>query len=70
MGAILSDEIKQQHILFSDELNNQPGLRIGIIGGGRLSRQLTTTLLEYGGVKPSELHISTRQPETLCTYKA
>jgi hypothetical protein len=35
------------------------------LGAGRLGRQLAHTLLEFGDVNPSELGISTRQPEIL-----
>lgn len=34
-------------------------------GAGRMGRQLAHSLLEFGDVEPSELRISTRQPEIL-----
>ncbi|XP_028399814.1 NADP-dependent oxidoreductase domain-containing protein 1-like [Dendronephthya gigantea] len=41
------------------------GLKIGIIGCGRLGRELASVLLNLGVVKASHLYISTRCPENL-----
>ncbi|EDV27427.1 uncharacterized protein TRIADDRAFT_53113 [Trichoplax adhaerens] len=40
-------------------------VKVGIIGCGRLGRQLATSLLAFAGVRPEELFISTRRPELL-----
>ncbi|XP_044518045.1 NADP-dependent oxidoreductase domain-containing protein 1 [Gracilinanus agilis] len=40
-------------------------LKVGIIGGGRLGRQLALVLLHKASITPPSLHISTRRPETL-----
>ena len=40
-------------------------LKVGIIGCGRLGSQLAHCLLTYGRVKPKDLRVSTRRPETL-----
>ncbi|XP_067099984.1 NADP-dependent oxidoreductase domain-containing protein 1 [Osmerus mordax] len=40
-------------------------LTVGILGGGNLGKQLAHVLLEKTGIKPSQINISTRRPETL-----
>lgn len=40
-------------------------VKVGIIGCGRLGRQLATSLLAFAGVRPEELFVSTRRPELL-----
>ena len=47
------------------EMNQTQGLKIGIIGCGKLGRQLAVSLLQFSKVQSNELQISTRQPETL-----
>jgi pyrroline-5-carboxylate reductase len=47
-------------------MKQSPGLKIGIIGAGRLGRQLATSLIECADTNPvQDLQISTRQPDTL-----
>ncbi|XP_030643251.1 NADP-dependent oxidoreductase domain-containing protein 1 [Chanos chanos] len=41
------------------------GLRVGILGGGHIGKQLTHLLLEMSGLKPSSINVSTRRPENL-----
>lgn len=55
----------QKNSLLMSEMNQTQGLKIGIIGCGKLGRQLAVSLLEFSKVQPNELQISTRQPETL-----
>ncbi|XP_074646105.1 NADP-dependent oxidoreductase domain-containing protein 1-like [Tubulanus polymorphus] len=45
-------------------------LLVGIIGGGRLGCHIANALIKFGGVKPAELSISTRRPETLSKLQA
>ncbi|KAM4690243.1 NADP-dependent oxidoreductase domain-containing protein 1 [Rhinophrynus dorsalis] len=40
-------------------------LRVGIIGGGHLGKQLACCLLDLSDVRAENIHISTRRPETL-----
>ncbi|XP_027700684.1 NADP-dependent oxidoreductase domain-containing protein 1 [Vombatus ursinus] len=40
-------------------------LKVGIIGGGRLGKQLALVLLHRASIPAQSLHISTRRPETL-----
>ena len=40
-------------------------VKIGIMGCGRLGSQLAHCLLSYGSVKPKDIKVSTRRPETL-----
>ncbi|KAL7992596.1 hypothetical protein Chor_016852, partial [Crotalus horridus] len=43
-------------------------LKIGIIGGGHLGKQLARTLLHLGAISGKNIQISTRQPETLLEF--
>ncbi|XP_064636119.1 NADP-dependent oxidoreductase domain-containing protein 1-like [Lineus longissimus] len=52
------------HRLLLDSMPREP-LYIGIIGGGRMGCHIANALLTYGGIRPDEIIISTRRPETL-----
>lgn len=41
------------------------GLKLGIIGGGHIGKQLARTMLHLGGMSGKSIQISTRRPETL-----
>ncbi|XP_038865438.1 NADP-dependent oxidoreductase domain-containing protein 1 isoform X2 [Salvelinus namaycush] len=41
------------------------GLTVGVLGGGHIGKQLVQVLLEKNGLKPSQINISSRRPETL-----
>jgi len=43
-------------------------LKIGLIGCGRLGRQIISTLLTYGDVRTEEITISTRRPHILSEF--
>jgi phosphoglycerate dehydrogenase-like enzyme len=47
---------KRTHRLMA-ELRGQAGLRIGIIGVGRIGHLLATFLLQYADVYPNELYL-------------
>jgi hypothetical protein len=57
--------IKQKNSLLLNEIDKEPGLRVGIIGAGKLGQLLAKSVLEYSNVHPNELRISTRQPDLL-----
>ncbi|XP_042300545.1 NADP-dependent oxidoreductase domain-containing protein 1-like, partial [Sceloporus undulatus] len=40
-------------------------LKIGIIGGGHIGKQLARILLQLSGISEKNIQISTRRPETL-----
>lgn len=65
IDEIKSGAMKQKNSMLLNEMKRTPGLHIGIIGCGKLGRQLARCFLEYAEVYPNELHISTRQPELL-----
>ncbi|XP_070610239.1 NADP-dependent oxidoreductase domain-containing protein 1 [Erythrolamprus reginae] len=44
-------------------------LKIGIIGGGHLGKQLARTLLYFGAISGKYIQISTRRPETLLEFQ-
>lgn len=46
-------------------MKKDPGLKIGIIGCGRIGYQLARSFLEFSEVYPNEMEISTRQPDSL-----
>jgi len=56
---------KTKNSMLMNEINKTPGLQIGIIGCGKLGRQLASCLLDFAEVYPNELQLSTRQPDTL-----
>ncbi|XP_072546510.1 NADP-dependent oxidoreductase domain-containing protein 1 isoform X2 [Salminus brasiliensis] len=45
--------------------SHRSGLNVGILGGGNIGKQLTKVLLSVPGLKPSNISISTKRPETL-----
>ena len=47
---------KRSHRLMT-EVRQEPGLKIGIIGIGRLGHLLATNLIRYGDVYPQELFL-------------
>ncbi|CAF3175928.1 unnamed protein product [Rotaria socialis] len=55
---------KRSHRLMA-EVRREPGLKIGIIGVGRIGHLLATFLLKYGDVYPDELYLSSRQADLL-----
>ncbi|CAF1265314.1 unnamed protein product [Rotaria sp. Silwood1] len=55
---------KRSHRLMA-EVRREPGLKIGIIGIGRIGHLLATFLLKYGDVYPDELCLSSRQADLL-----
>ena len=61
----IKNGIFKQNSNLLTEINKEPGLKIGIIGGGQLGQQLAKSLLDFASVYPNELRISTRQPEFL-----
>ncbi|KAM6463467.1 NADP-dependent oxidoreductase domain-containing protein 1 [Liasis olivaceus] len=53
----------------SQAFKDNQRLKIGIIGGGHLGKQLARTLLHLGAVSGKNLQISTRRPETLLEFQ-
>ena len=48
-----------------EETLDDDALKVGIIGGGHLGKQLAHTLLQFIPIPAENLRISTRRPETL-----
>lgn len=67
---IKNGQVKQKSSMLLTEINKEPGLKIGIVGGGKLGQQLARALIEFAGVQPSEIRISTRQPDLLTDLKS
>ncbi|XP_015206107.2 NADP-dependent oxidoreductase domain-containing protein 1 [Lepisosteus oculatus] len=44
-------------------------LKVGILGGGHIGKQLALVLMENTGLKPSNINISSRRPETLDDFQ-
>lgn len=57
--------VKKKSSKLLQEAPKRDPLLVGIIGCGRLGKQLANTLLKFSDVHPEELFLSTRQPETL-----
>ncbi|XP_043775918.1 NADP-dependent oxidoreductase domain-containing protein 1 [Cervus elaphus] len=52
-----------------EETQDDDALKVGIIGGGHLGKQLARTLLQLVPIPAENLQISTRRPETLDEFK-
>jgi len=57
--------VKKRSSKLLQEAPKRDPLLVGIIGCGRLGKQLASTLLKFSDVHPEELFLSTRRPETL-----
>ncbi|XP_017330944.1 NADP-dependent oxidoreductase domain-containing protein 1 [Ictalurus punctatus] len=60
--------------LARDKLNHLPNksdlqpVKVGIIGGGHMGKQLAQLLLTIPAFKPSNIHMSTKRPDTLSEF--
>ncbi|XP_054828085.1 NADP-dependent oxidoreductase domain-containing protein 1 [Eublepharis macularius] len=65
-------EIHEDVPLYAQEFKeeNLRSLRIGIIGGGHIGKQLARVFLELSGFPGKNIQISTRRPETLLEFQA
>ncbi|KAI4568472.1 hypothetical protein MJT46_008270 [Ovis ammon polii x Ovis aries] len=57
------------HVLTIGNSADDDALKVGIIGGGHLGKQLAHTLLQFVPIPAENLRISTRRPETLDEFK-
>ncbi|CAH3161459.1 unnamed protein product [Porites evermanni] len=62
--------VKKRSSKLLQEAPKRDPLLVGIIGCGRLGKQLANTLLTFSDVHPEELFLSTRRPETLSSLQA
>jgi len=62
--------VKKRSSKLLQEAPKRDPLLVGIIGCGRLGKQLANTLLKFSDVHPEELFLSTRRPETLSALQA
>ncbi|XP_053881281.1 NADP-dependent oxidoreductase domain-containing protein 1 isoform X1 [Malaclemys terrapin pileata] len=56
-------------LISSKESMGSEGLKVGIIGGGHIGKQLARALLELSDISAQNIHISTRRPETLSEFQ-
>lgn len=61
--------VKKRSSKLLQEAPKRDPLLVGIIGCGRLGKQLANTLLKFSDVHPEELFLSTRRPETLSSFQ-
>ncbi|KAK2551770.1 NADP-dependent oxidoreductase domain-containing protein 1 [Acropora cervicornis] len=61
--------IKQKSSKLLQEIPKRDPVLVGIIGCGRLGKQLANTLLKFSDVQPEELFLSSRRPETLSSFQ-
>ncbi|XP_072478458.1 NADP-dependent oxidoreductase domain-containing protein 1 isoform X2 [Notamacropus eugenii] len=61
--SMLPSEEEEEEDLYKKP--SKKNLKVGIIGGGRLGKQLALVLLHRASIPAQSLHISTRRPETL-----
>lgn len=66
MSFLRQKERGKVSLISSKESMGSEGLKVGIIGGGHIGKQLARALLELSGISSQNIHISTRRPETLC----
>ncbi|XP_002119423.5 NADP-dependent oxidoreductase domain-containing protein 1-like [Ciona intestinalis] len=72
MRQILSEirhPINQKTIQFLHQSPPRHALKIGLIGCGRLGKQVVMSMLKFTDVKPNELYISTRRPESIGSFQ-
>ncbi|XP_053143537.1 NADP-dependent oxidoreductase domain-containing protein 1 [Hemicordylus capensis] len=63
------EESSKDVTVYSPEPKSSPSLKIGIIGGGHIGKQLARALIELSGIPGKNLQISTRRPETLLEFQ-
>lgn len=61
--------VKQKSSKLLQEIPKRDPVLVGIIGCGRLGKQLANTLLKFSDVQPEELFLSSRRPETLSSFQ-
>ncbi|CAM2116143.1 unnamed protein product [Caretta caretta] len=69
LHALRQKESGKVSLISSKESMGSEGLKVGIIGGGHIGKQLARALLELSGVSSQNIHISTRRPETLSEFQ-
>ncbi|XP_005908463.1 NADP-dependent oxidoreductase domain-containing protein 1 [Bos mutus] len=69
LGLIKSSIHPSIHSLSSGQPAYDDALKVGIIGGGHLGKQLAHMLLQFIPIPAENLRISTRRPETLDEFK-
>ncbi|KAM7164053.1 NADP-dependent oxidoreductase domain-containing protein 1 [Macrochelys suwanniensis] len=69
LHALRQKESGKLSLISSEESMGSEGLKVGIIGGGHIGKQLARALLELSGILAQNIHISTRRPETLSEFQ-
>ena len=63
--AELHNPVNKNTVKFFGRQPLRDPLKIGLIGCGRLGKQIVSSLLTFSDVRPNELFISTRRPDAL-----
>ncbi|KAK0136390.1 NADP-dependent oxidoreductase domain-containing protein 1 [Merluccius polli] len=64
LSQSLRENVKRPASEEEEEEGDRNALRVGILGMGRIGKQLLTSLLETVGIQPAQINISTRRPES------
>jgi len=57
--------VNEQTMEFFNKQKARDPIKVGVIGGGRLGRQLVSSLLYFADVRKKEIMVSTRRPQLL-----
>jgi len=68
--AELHNPVNKNTVKFFGRQPLRDPLKIGLIGCGRLGKQIASSLLTFSDVRPNELFISTRRPDALGNLQA
>lgn len=68
--AELQNPVNKNTVKFFGRQPIRNPLKIGLIGCGRLGKQIISSLLTFSDVRPNELFISTRRPDALGNLQA
>ncbi|XP_074852812.1 NADP-dependent oxidoreductase domain-containing protein 1 isoform X2 [Carettochelys insculpta] len=63
------EERRKVSLISSKESMCNEDLKVGIIGGGHIGKQLAWALLELSGISAQNIHMSTRRPEILSEFQ-
>ena len=61
----MRNPVNKKTIKFLKQVVPRNPIKVGIIGCGRLGKQIVSCLLEYSDVRTEEITISTRRPNIL-----
>jgi len=64
----MRNPINKKTVKFFKQTVPRNAIKVGIIGCGRLGKQVVSSLLAFSDIKPEEIIISTRRPNLLSRF--